>query len=347
VAYTKVNWKARQGIRLNKYAKTEETPNSVILVNAPEQITEEGTPISAENLNNMDEGIANLDEAVTELTTAVGNKVDKHSTDRLMTAAEGTKLSGIETGAQKNPVAASTSAAGLMSADDKTKLNGIASGAQQNPGTATSSAAGLMSASDKSKLDGLSSAKYLPAGTIVFTALPTEAKRTAARLLDLNGRGVSISLYPDLYSAVYNSSDQSYAPAFYRCTSSDIGGGSRSASGSYLKLPDCRGMFLRGLGANGEDSTYTGGGYAGTRTTDAEQAHTHYFNVQNGTSGLSGIILRNATGASGISGSNLNFASGSNDASYSGIIGVGSVNGARTSTETRPASISLVACIAY
>lgn len=48
-----------------------------------------------------------------------------------------------------------TSAHGLMTAADKTKLNGIQSGAQVNPGNATTSAAGLMSAPDKSKLNGI------------------------------------------------------------------------------------------------------------------------------------------------------------------------------------------------
>lgn len=44
-------------------------------------------------------------------------------------AADKTKLDGIEAGAQVNPVAATTSADGLMAAADKTKLNGIAAGA--------------------------------------------------------------------------------------------------------------------------------------------------------------------------------------------------------------------------
>jgi hypothetical protein len=59
-------------------------------------------------------------------------KVDKNGTDRLLTAAEGTKLGGIETGAQKNPEAATPSAIGLMSPEDKTKLDGIAAGATAN-----------------------------------------------------------------------------------------------------------------------------------------------------------------------------------------------------------------------
>ena len=43
-----------------------------------------------------------LTDLKTWLTTNLGNKVDKHGTDRLMTSTEATKLSGIETGAQVN-----------------------------------------------------------------------------------------------------------------------------------------------------------------------------------------------------------------------------------------------------
>ena len=50
-------------------------------------------------VKNTDNGkaLANVDDRV-------DNKVDKNGTDRLMTAAEGTKLAGIETGATKNTV---------------------------------------------------------------------------------------------------------------------------------------------------------------------------------------------------------------------------------------------------
>jgi hypothetical protein len=54
------------------------------------------------------------------------NKVDKNGTDRLMTAAEGAKLTDIQAGAQVNPGNATQSAAGLMSANDKTRLDSIA-----------------------------------------------------------------------------------------------------------------------------------------------------------------------------------------------------------------------------
>lgn len=127
---------------------------------------EEETPLSAQNFNNIEDGIEELQ----------AQKVDKVSgkglSDQNYTAAEKTKLAGIEAGAEVNvqpdwnqsdtsaddyiknkPANATTSSDGFMSAADKTKLNGIEAGAQVNPGVATTSANGLMSSADKLKLD--------------------------------------------------------------------------------------------------------------------------------------------------------------------------------------------------
>jgi hypothetical protein len=57
MAYTKTQWVPRQGTGINKFIKTQETPTSVTLVNAPDEITVPGTPLSAENLNHMEQGI--------------------------------------------------------------------------------------------------------------------------------------------------------------------------------------------------------------------------------------------------------------------------------------------------
>lgn len=106
---------------------------------------ESETPLSADNMNNIEDGIEELQ----------AQKVDKVSgkalSDQNYTAAEKTKLEGIAAGAEVNvqsdwnqsdssaddfiknkPGNASTSTAGLMSATDKSKLDGIAAGAQVN-----------------------------------------------------------------------------------------------------------------------------------------------------------------------------------------------------------------------
>ena len=129
---------------------------------------ESETPLSAQNMNNIEDGIEELQS----------RKVDKVSgkalSDQNYTAAEKSKLAGIAAGAEVNvqsdwdqtntsaddyiknkPGNASSSEAGFMSASDKSKLDGIASGATKNTAVATTSANGLMSAADKSKLSSI------------------------------------------------------------------------------------------------------------------------------------------------------------------------------------------------
>ena len=146
------------------------------------------TPLSAQNMNNIEDGIEELQS----------RKVDKVSgkglSDQNYTATEKTKLAGIEAGAEVNvqsdwnqsdtsaddfiknkPVNASSSSAGFMSASDKSKLDGIQAGAQVNPGTATTSANGLMSAADKTKLNGVQAGAEVNRTYTAVTGKPTAA----------------------------------------------------------------------------------------------------------------------------------------------------------------------------
>ena len=57
MAYVKTEWKARKGSGLNRFGKEQETANSVVLENAPYEITEPGTPFSTANMNHIEQGI--------------------------------------------------------------------------------------------------------------------------------------------------------------------------------------------------------------------------------------------------------------------------------------------------
>ena len=57
MAYEKTIWESREGENLDKFSKLQETADSVILINSPDSITSPGTPLSAENMNHMEEGI--------------------------------------------------------------------------------------------------------------------------------------------------------------------------------------------------------------------------------------------------------------------------------------------------
>jgi hypothetical protein len=64
MAYTKTEWKARQGTNLNKFTKSQETAESVILTNTPDSVTEPGTPFTAENMNKIERGIEEAHEGI-------------------------------------------------------------------------------------------------------------------------------------------------------------------------------------------------------------------------------------------------------------------------------------------
>jgi hypothetical protein len=169
MAYTKTTWTPRQGTNLNKFTKSSETAASVILTNAPDAISQQGTPFSANNMNHIEQGIADAHTDIEGLKATVGMQV---------TNGNGLSLaSGVLAMAT-----ASASAAGAMSSADKAKLDGVATGAnnytlpaatasalggvQVTAGNglslasgvlamaaASASAAGAMSSADKAKLD--------------------------------------------------------------------------------------------------------------------------------------------------------------------------------------------------
>ena len=62
--YEKTVWKARKGVKLNRFEKSEETSRSVVLENSPIAITEPGTPYSTANMNKMEQGIYDAHEMI-------------------------------------------------------------------------------------------------------------------------------------------------------------------------------------------------------------------------------------------------------------------------------------------
>jgi hypothetical protein len=83
-------------------------------------------------------------------------------------------------------------------------------------------------------------------GIICFSAL-NPVEQALRRILPLEGQVISVALYQDLCQCVYvGDASNETAPAFYR--TEDSGGATRNTAGSYMVLPDARGIFLRGSG---------------------------------------------------------------------------------------------------
>ena len=84
MSYIPTIWLPREGTNLNKFTKSGETASSVILTNAPDAITQAGTPITADAMNNIEAGIQETrggpfpspSEFTTGLTTPFGLAYD-------------------------------------------------------------------------------------------------------------------------------------------------------------------------------------------------------------------------------------------------------------------------------
>lgn len=75
MAYTKTTWVDRIVQFANRYAKTNESSGSVDLTATPGTITQAGTPLSATNMNKIEQGIFDADAALTAHTDAKANHV--------------------------------------------------------------------------------------------------------------------------------------------------------------------------------------------------------------------------------------------------------------------------------
>ena len=95
------------------------------------------------------------------------------------------------------------------------------------------------------------------------------------RVLLLQGQVILIATYPLLAAAVYcGDAKNATAPAFYK--TSDAGGTIRSTAGTYLVLPDTRGLSLKGVGhARVNGRTKPGPVGLGEVQEDQIQGHWH------------------------------------------------------------------------
>ena len=162
------------------------------------------------------------------------------------------------------------------------------------------------------------------------------------RVIACAGQTVAIASYPDLAAAIY-CGDANNATADYGYKSSDAGGATHSTSGTYITLPDFRGLTVRGYdhgqvhdprgatrGVNGS------AGLLASLQQDAFQGHIHLL-ANNTNSVLTGATYSAATGNAG--GAGLVIGDPSADAHGDGT--------PRTSTETRMYNASCNISIRY
>ena len=113
-------------------------------------------------------------------------------------------------------------------------------------------------------LDSIRKIAGAPGEIVYWGGRDSDAITHGNRLLLLAGQVISLATYPELTTAIYcGDTANPTASSFYK--TSDAGGTTRSTSGTYLVLPDCRGAFIRALN-----------GAAGTRDTGRIADGTEY-----------------------------------------------------------------------
>jgi hypothetical protein len=116
-------------------------------------------------------------------------------------------------------------------------------------------------------------------GELVLWSRSQAPATVGARVLLLQGQTIAVASYPDLCNAVYcgDAANNTVGVPFY--LSSDNGGVTRSTTGTYLTLPDARGVTIRGVDTgNTRDwggSTRGGGTPNGSIQGFAVQGHYH------------------------------------------------------------------------
>lgn len=155
--------------------------------------------------------------------------------------------------------------------------------------------------------------------------------------LQCNGQIVDVTVYTDLANAIYvgDVANISTSSSFgYKVNSSGL----RVINGSFIKLPDLRGYFIRGAGTN------TDGSYSdefGARQADAVQSHLHTFGYRDdpNDSTNQGLAAGNANVMTDPIGITRATGGPITDLLFNGSV--------RVDEETRPKNIPLLYCIKY
>ena len=167
--------------------------------------------------------------------------------------------------------------------------------------------------------------------------------------LKANGAAVLISSYSALATAIYcGSGANGTAEWGYKCTNPANPTGTRSTSGTYIVLPDCRGRFPRALDDSaGIDTGRTLWSYQAddnkahthTGTTDSDGAHFHSWSSNNRNYDSGGLSALNNPQA-GNSGSDGNVTT--TDGAHTHAFTTGS-----SGSESRPKNYAALVCIKY
>jgi hypothetical protein len=202
-----------------------------------------------------------------------------------------------------------------------------------------------LSSSLDSAINQIGSIGSVPVGAVSYFVGST----APTGWLAADGSAILIATYSSLSNIMYVGNLLNPTAAFgYKSTSDTNPAATRSTAGTYIKLPDLRGYFLRGLGTNADGSASVGYGsiqldafksHGHTGATDAQGNHQH-------TVGDIPIVSNSAKSGSG-------GAAGKNDGSSTKVTSVAGAHAhnvtvyAAGDIETRPKNVPLLPCIKF
>lgn len=144
MAYKKHIWVPRTGTKLNRFLKYNETATSVELVNAPETVTQEGTPFSAQIMNEIEEELERSSQAQEQIN---GDNAAINAKQTAIENAINANASAISDEAKRAANAESALATAISTAESNAKNLANATGtlAVEKGGTGATTAAAARS----------------------------------------------------------------------------------------------------------------------------------------------------------------------------------------------------------
>jgi hypothetical protein len=344
MAYTKMDWKARKGVNLNKFLKLNETAATVILDNAPDAITVPGTPFSEENMNHIEQGVYDAHELVAAETENRQAADENLKQQILALTPEGQEGILIELEAIRQRLEDFGNIENIDVANNEGQL-GLVTGAEDLEDGSNDGMIAVQS-DGKMRLIGFERLGQGVVGELHELASDlSEWEMAKFRYLPLDYRIINIALYQELCDLMWvgpfaNGTDYFW----YKC---DVDG-TRNANGLYMRVADWRGLFSRAAGANAvfkaaNDTPYDGNAI-GNFTGDASRRIVAGFDSEcsirlSRYATPTGAFVKSTTAMWGMAFSD-------STTSY-GILGIDSGLVVPTAPENRPASISALICISY
>lgn len=286
--------------------------------------------------NSASAAATSASNASTSATNAA-NSASAASTSATNASNSASAASGSATtaGTQAGNAASSASAASTSATNASNSASAASTSATNAATSATNAANSAIAAANSAS--SIANDK-VQAGAIEFYATINAPNGR----LKANGTAVLISTYSDLATAIYCGDAANPTASWgYKCTNPANPNGTRSISGTYIVVPDLRGIFVRGFD---DGASVDNGRSLFAYQADALASHTHTVSVSGSFNDYRSVFAVQ-TFSTAFPQFNLIVATG--DSTSGNSVNSTGTAAATGGTETRPKNAAMLACIKY